>query len=263
MPSPFPGMDPYLEDPRRWPDVHTELISGIRAFLNERLLPKYYATIEERVYISDEYDPGRRVLVPDVRLLQKSSAGTLDHLHGGNAAAVAEPIEAITLIEEEIREPRVEIIDAEGQAVVAVIEVLSPTNKIHGSAGRESYERKRLDVMKSSSHFIEIDLLRDGEGFSPYEALPPHEYRVHVSRTQRRPRGLLWAIRIEQQLPPIKVPLRDGDPDASLDLQVVLSTAYDRAAYGSILNYRAAPVPPLPPEQAQWAESLLREKGLR
>lgn len=264
MPSPFPGMDPYLEDPRRWPDVHTELISGIRAFLNERLLPKYYATIEERVYISDEYDPGRRVLVPDVRLLQKSATGTISNRDAGDAAtaAVAEPIEAITLIEEEIREPRVEIIDADGQAVVAVIEVLSPSNKIHGSAGRESYDRKRLEIMHSPSHFIEIDLLREGEGFSPYEALPPHEYRVHVSRTQRRPSGLLWPIKIEQQLPPIKVPLKDADPDASLDLQVVFSSAYDRAAYGSILDYRAAPAVPLPAEQAQWAERLLRAKGL-
>jgi hypothetical protein len=265
MPSPFPGMDPYLEDPRRWPDVHTELISGIRAFLNQRLLPKYYATIEERVYISDEYDPGRRVLVPHVRLLQKSAAGTVSDRGESSVStvAVAEPVEAITLIHEEIREPRVEIIDADGQAVVAVIEVLSPTNKIHGSAGRESYDRKRLEIMHSSSHFIEIDLLRDGEGFSPYEALPPHEYRVHISRAQGRPRGLLWPIKIEQQLPPINVPLRSGDPDASLDLQAVFSAAYDRAAYGSILNYRAEPAFPLPAEQARWADRLLREKDLR
>jgi hypothetical protein len=240
-------MDPYLEDPRRWPDVHTELISGIRAFLNERLFPKYYATIEERVYISDEYDPGRRVRAAHLRLLQKQAPRVASDRARGNSA-VTEPMEATTLIHEEICEPRVEIIDADGQSVIAAIEVLSPGNKIHGSAGRKSYERKRLEIMQSPSHFIEIDLLREGEGFPPYEALPPHEYRVHLSRGQRRPRGLLWPIRIEEQLPPIKVPLRDGDPDASLDLQVVF--------------YRTAPPVPLSSEQAQWAQRLLREKGL-
>ncbi|MCK4452049.1 MAG: DUF4058 family protein [Anaerolineae bacterium] len=30
MPSPFPGMDPYLEYPVRWPDVHHSLITYIR-----------------------------------------------------------------------------------------------------------------------------------------------------------------------------------------------------------------------------------------
>ncbi|MGZ3485541.1 MAG: DUF4058 family protein, partial [Isosphaeraceae bacterium] len=42
MPSPFPGMDPYLEEPGLWPDVHHELISETRALLNTILRPKYY-----------------------------------------------------------------------------------------------------------------------------------------------------------------------------------------------------------------------------
>lgn len=41
MPSPFPGMDPYLESPDLWPDVHLELIRDIRAALNPHVLPKY------------------------------------------------------------------------------------------------------------------------------------------------------------------------------------------------------------------------------
>jgi Protein of unknown function (DUF4058) len=66
MPSPFPGMDPYLETPDLWPDVHHELMSQIRAALNPRIKPHYVARVELRVYISDEDDPGRKALVPDL-----------------------------------------------------------------------------------------------------------------------------------------------------------------------------------------------------
>jgi hypothetical protein len=37
MLSPFPGMDPYLESPAIWPDVHHEIISENRATLTPNL----------------------------------------------------------------------------------------------------------------------------------------------------------------------------------------------------------------------------------
>lgn len=271
MPSPFPGMDPYLEDPGLWPDVHHRLITVASDLLTEQLRPKYYVRIEERVYVSDGHDPGRRVIAPDIRVVSRS-AGSLRSAgaHSRRTAAetegavtVVEPLEVTTLIEDQIHEPRIEVIDREGRQVVAVIEVLSPTNKVPGARGRNSYEQKRSEIMCSSSHFIEVDLLRDGEGFPPYEALPPHDYRVHLSPAQRRPRGLIWAIRLEQRLPVIPVPLRDNDPDACLDLQEIMDATYDRAAYDLELDYRADPRPPLKSDQAQWAHRLLREKGVR
>src|SRR5271166_6063081 len=141
MPSPLPGMDPYLEEPGLWPDVHHELISETRALLNTILRPKYYVRIEERVYISDEGDSGRLVMVPDLRIaLRPGGEGSAFVRGGGTAVDIAEPIEAITLIEEEIRESYVEIVDRVERLVVTVIEVLSPTNKVAGSRGRESYE---------------------------------------------------------------------------------------------------------------------------
>ena len=92
---------------------------------------------------------------------------------GGTALAVAEPIEAITLIEEEIHESYIEIVDRVERLVVTVIEILSPTNKAAGSRGRESYETKRSDVMKSPSHLVEIDLLRRGLPIPVYGGIPP------------------------------------------------------------------------------------------
>jgi hypothetical protein len=264
MPSPFPGMDPYLEEPGLWPDVHHRLISVAGDMLTEQLRPRYYARIEERVYVSDELDPARHVIAPDLRIVSGSGRrkGT-GAITIGEAIDVAEPVEVTTLFEDEIHEPRIEVIDRLDRAVVAVIEILSPTNKVPGARGRLSYEQKRLEVMSSPSHFIEIDLLRAGEPFGPYKTLAPHDYRVHVSRVGRRPKGTLWPIRIEQRLPIIPIPLKEKDLDGSLDLQVVLETAYDRAAYDLEIDYRKDPIPPLDPPQAVWADRLLKEKGVR
>jgi hypothetical protein len=177
--------------------------------------------------------------------------------------AVAEPVVATTLIEDEIHEARVEVVDCAQRLVVTVIEVLSPTNKVAGSRGRASYEQKRNEVMNSPSHFVEIDLLRSGAAIFARETLPEHDYMVHISRNDRRPKGLIWPILLTQRLPVIPVPLKSEDPDAPLDLQQVLNTAYDRAAYDLEVDYRQEPVPPLEEPTATWAHDLLRAKSLR
>lgn len=238
MQPPFPGMDPYLEDRSLWPDVHHGLISEMQAVLNRQIRPQYHVRVEERVYISDENDPGRKAIIPEPLILK-------------------------TLIDDEIREARLEVVDTNQQAVVTVIELLSPTNKINGSRGRASYEQKRREVMNSSSHFVEIDLLREGDHLHTRELLPLAEYYVHVSRKDRRPNGYVWPIRLPQRLPVIAIPLKEGDPDAMLDLQEVLATAYERAAYDLQVNYRAEPTPRLAPEMAEWANKLLTSKGMR
>ena len=263
MQSPFPGMDPYLEDPSLWPDVHHGLISEMQAVLNRQLRPQYHVRVEERVYISDENDPGRKAIIPDLKIVELgfSDRPTTSFLEA--STAVAEPLILTTLIEDEIHEARLEVIDTNQQAVVTVIELLSPTNKINGSRGRASYEQKRREVMNSSSHFVEIDLLREGDHLHTRELLPPAEYYVHVSRKDRRPKGYVWPIRLSQRLPVIGIPLKEGDPDAKLNLQEVLATAYERAAYDLQVNYRSEPTPGLATEMAEWANALLTSKGKR
>ncbi len=264
MPSPFPGMDPYLEDPGLWPDVHHEIISETRALLGPTLRPKYYVRIEERVYISDETDVGRTVMVPDVRIGSRPGHEGSAFVPGGGAGVeVAESIEAITLMEEEIRESYIEIIDRVDRSVVTVIEVLSPTNKVPGSHGRESYDRKRLEVMNSPTSLVEIDLLRTGLSIPVYSKFAPTNTWFTSRADGTRPGGRLWPIRLSQRLPAISVPLKPEDGFVALDLQAVLNTAYDRAGYDLDLDYRADPVPPLEGEWNAWAHRLLKEKGLR
>src|SRR5262245_8450347 len=104
MPSPFPGMDPYLESPIIWPDVHVELISGIRAALNPQLRPGYVARVELRVYISDDDDPGREALVPDVRVDTTPRRKGARKPKAEPALVVTEPLIVPTLMDEEIEE---------------------------------------------------------------------------------------------------------------------------------------------------------------
>lgn len=266
MPSPFPGMDPYLETPGLWPDVHHRLITAASDFLNPQLRPKYYVRVEERVFISDENDPGRRVIAPDLlRIVARPGwEGTPAPSTGGTATLeVAQPVEVTTLIEDEIHEAFLEVIDRERRQVVTVIEVVSPTNKFPNSRGQASYQRKRQEVLRSPSHWVEIDLLRQGEPFVVHQVIPDCEYLVHVSRAAKRPGATVWPIRLHQRLPVIPIPLRPEDGDAKLDLQAVLTTVYDRAAYDLEIDYRAKTVPPLPPELAEWAQQWLQAKGLR
>ncbi len=111
MASPYPGMDPYLEDPFRWPGFHSLLAGEIMAALNRQLVPDYYANVEERVYISDETDIGRKTIIPDVRILatgRKPRGGRVKPAQSA-VALVCEPVEVTTLFDDETHERRLEI----------------------------------------------------------------------------------------------------------------------------------------------------------
>lgn len=267
MPSPFPGMDPYLEDSGLWPDVHHSLISNTQAALNAQLRPRYVVRVEERTYIADESNTELplRVRVPDVAVSDRPGwePPRIPQTTEAAAVEVAEPVIATTWFEVEIHEAFLNIIDRESRDVITVIEVLSPANKIAGSAGRRSFEEKRREVMRSSSHWVEIDLLRGTRMVPVPRGFGPYEYLVHVSPASLRPRGKLFPIRLAQRLPVIPIPLKPEDPDARLDLQAVLDSAYDRAGYDLEIDYRSEPQPPLEEPLAAWADELLRTRGAR
>jgi hypothetical protein len=262
MPSPFPGMDPYLEDPELWGDVHHGLISQTQAALNRQVRPKYVARVELRIYLEDDEDPSRRKRIPDVRVEvgKKRSNG-----HGPAPKSfreVPEPIVA-EIPFDEIEEAYLAIKHRETGALVTVIEVLSPSNKVENSAGRKSFLEKRSEVMSSDVHWVEIDLLRTGARIPSGRSFVNSDYRVLVSRSDVRWRVKYWPISVRQRLPVIGIPLMGTDPDASLDLGKILSTAYDVAAYEDSVDYTKPPEPPLNPADARWANQLLKSKGLR
>jgi hypothetical protein len=159
-------------------------------------------------------------------------------------------------------EAYLEVRDTETREVVTVIEVLSPANKCPGK-GREIYERKREKVFSSDSHLVEIDLLRSYQPLPVFGNDIEASYRILVSRANQKPLADLYLFNLPDMIPQFPLPLRGGDVEPIVDLQALLNGIYDRAAYDFRIDYTAAPVPALSEADAAWADSWLRDKGLR
>jgi hypothetical protein len=161
MPGPFPGMDPYLEDPAHWPDVHQRLITYIADTIGPPLRPRYHARIGERVYILEP----PHLFYPDVTIIrQPLTVREPAPVYAATAEAETEVVDVpvlVTLPPVEHREPYLEIVHAAGGEVVTVIEVLSPANKAPGE-GHRLYRSKQQELLDTPIHLVEIDLLSSG-----------------------------------------------------------------------------------------------------
>ncbi len=255
MPSPFPGMDPFLEG-SMWKDFHHELISEVRHQLVHLLRPKFVARVELRVFIERVETPPKAI-EPDVYVVAEPARGPRRNPRGHAAAAVAEPF-IVQLPEfEEVEEAHIAIYDAEDREVLTVIEVLSPGNKRANSAGRRAYLEKRDGVLKSWVNLVELDLLRGGERMPTESPLPPGDYFALVRRAQARSQAEVYPWRLGDPLPPVPIPLTRDDPDVIVDLADAFRTLYDRAGYDRAINYDRPVEPALAAHDANWVAAVL------
>jgi len=252
MPSPFPGMNPYVERASVWHDFHESFMPLVREILSAQVLPRYFVRIDEQMYIHERSAEERRflgrgdLLVP--ALLPPGAATVATNLVLSAPAEVGVPtVDTESLSFLEIR-------DRDRHELVTVIELLSPSNKYAGP-DREQYLAKARQLQRSSVHFVEIDLLRGGPRM-PWLDMPPCDYCVVVSRVEQRPKAGFWPIRLRDRLPEIPIPLRGGDADARLDLQEVLHRIYDAAGYAYYI-YTGPPEPPLSAADTAWAAPFL------
>ncbi len=256
MPSPFPGMDPCIESRRIWPDFHLDLAAEIRARLNARIQPGYYATAVTYVtYDVIEVAPSKpRAVSPDVSVWRTDL-----HLPTQGAMAVIDPplVQSAVPLEVPVRLARVEVREAGAETLVTAIEILSPINKRPGRE-RQKYLRKRRALLRSEVHVMELDLLRGGER-SPLEiSVPSASYYVTLARIDHRPSVDVWPIQLAARLPVLPVPLSAPDPDVPLDLGAIVQAVYERGGYATRIDYhQPVPPPPLEPEQQAWIEHLL------
>jgi Protein of unknown function (DUF4058) len=257
VPSPFPGMGPYLEHPTLWPGVHNGLIAALQLFLAPQLRPHYYVAMEERLYITE---PDQRAFVgrPDLAVVAHPEAETV--LQPAPSASLVLTVQVP--LPDEVRETYLEVRETGTDDVVTVLEILSPTNKRLGR-GRRLYEDKRMEVLASRTHLVEIDLVRAGEPMPVTGHGSASDYRILVSRGDCRPNATLYAFGVCQPIPPFSLPLKPGDQEPTVDLGRILRDLYDRASYDLRLHYTGDPDPPLPSVEAAWADQLLRQKGLR
>jgi hypothetical protein len=254
MESPFPGMDPYLEAPGLWPDVHNSLIFAIREQLQPHLSPRYIAvTTPYVIFESLEIVPTRSTVIPDVGVMERTGGGGTATL----TAIAAPPLVGQLALEVPTRYSRIEIRTVAGETLVTAIELLSPANKRPGAEGAEAYERKRRELFRSDAHLLEIDLLRAGKRPEAGIALPNEPYFAFLSRAQHRPRIYIWPMSLRAALPVVAVPLLPPDPDLPLDLTAALKRIYATARYDLRIDYLQPPPPPdLSAEDAAWVREI-------
>ena len=257
MPSPFPGMDPFIED-QKWRDFHHSIISEIRNVLMLQVRPRYVVDVEVDIYVARDDGTPVRLVIPDVSV-SRGTDWTNDR--DGGVAVATEPIVVTLPMTEPLEIAYLAIRTREGAETVTVIEVLSPTNK-STKDGRTEYLAKRNSLLRSSAHLVEIDLLRGGERLPTIEPHPAGDYFAFVSRGERRPKAEVYSWTLERPMPRIPIPLLAGDPDASLDLQSVFTTTYDRAGYDYALHYDRAIDPPLDERRTEWARQILNRKSV-
>lgn len=259
MPSPFPGMNPYLENSELWPEVHSRLIVAISDAISPQVLPKYRVAIEKRIYQVNE--ESLSVGIPDVLVINsKSDTDTSSNV--AVAEPLNKPINVNIPVPEEVIEGYLEVREVGTGEVITVIELLSPKNKL-SKEGRNAYENKRQKILGSATHLVEIDLLRSGKSMPIVGKEIPSSYRILVSRSNYRPKAELYPFELQETIPQFPLPLRAGDIEPLLDLQLLINQVYDRAGFYVAIDYTNEPAPKLSKTDTVWADNLLRQQGLR
>lgn len=258
MRPPFPGMDPWLEHPEVWPGIHSSLIASTRDELAAKVAPRYFVDIEERVYF---VEPQRRQYLgkPDVAISGFEESAPSSRSAPRASTSTVDFVETDVEVvedEDELRFRHLEIHDAATRVLVTVIEIMSPTNKLHPH-GREKYLDKRRAYFNAEVNFVEIDLLRAGKPMPTRGEAVQADYRILIARSAALPRAKLRGFGVRQLIPPIPIPLRAGESEPILDLNAVLHGVYERARYDLRIDYSTLPVPPLREEDAEWAAGIV------
>ncbi len=255
MNSPFPGMDPYLEDRSIYPGFHHSLAEEIKGRLNARLGTRYYADVELRT-VGEFVEIGEQhIIYPDVGVYESELPETMPAYEIGTAVALA-PLTRPSRKASELKLRAVHIYLLGTNRLVTTIELLSPYNKRY-SDGLSEYKDKRARLLMSTVNFVEFDLLRGGErpGAEVADPAIDTDYVLLVNRY----RGLqdrfseIWPIALNESLPLLPIPLLTPDPDVILDLNAALREIYQRGAYHKRIDYRQPlPHPPPRPLIAEW-----------
>lgn len=241
MPSPFPGMDPYLESADHWRSFHHNLATYIARYLNPLIAPKYFADVEvhtvlEETGIAMQYSTYPDTAVFDVQPELTSAASTV--------ASVAAPMERLIDLSEPFKLRTVNVYETSQRRIVTSIEILSPANKI--GEGLRLYRQKRLRMLCSDIHLLELDLLRRGERPGSELQEPPidEEYIVLLSRASgaNTRRAEIWPVSLTSSLPEVPLPLLPPEADVLLDLQHVVNQVYEDFSFELRIDYEQ-PVP--------------------
>jgi hypothetical protein len=262
MKSPFPGMDPYLEDPAFWADFHLRFINCWCEAISDQLPGSYDAKLDESVNLVQMSPEVIKLIYPDVAVTHArkrprlSSPSPSSTRNGGTM--LLEPITVEHELLEELREARIEIIHRPNRTLVTVVEMLSPFNK--SGNGFDQYRAKRAAILGKNVHLVELDLLVGGKRPTHRKPLPAGDYYAYVSNADRRPDCDIYAWTVRDPLPMLPIPLKAPDTDIHIDLGAVFRETYRRGRYERSLIYGKTPAAPLVKSDATWAKKRSAEK---
>lgn len=229
MPSPFPGMDPYLEHPKLWPAFQHQLLACLYQILLPGLVDRYRARVGTRCYVSEM------------------------------------PL-FTSIIRDEYTEEFIEIRTRTDNKLVTLLEVVSPANK-STPAGRQAYLDKRREASLQRAGVVEIDLVLQGKPTLTYsrDGLPEFDHAVSVTRATAPDRYEIYTATIQKRLPKFKLPLAPDDRDALLDLHAAFTRAYDLGGFAQQINYKNPPPADVPLTDANiaWIDEMLKQTKMR
>jgi Protein of unknown function (DUF4058) len=253
--SPFPGVDPYVEAQGYRQDFHTRFITYACDALNDVLPAGHVAQLGEELRLAEMPVRTRKSVLPDVTIVGKEHRTRRRMAPAGEAtgAVVIEPV-MLPLPSRymEVRDAWIEIRHGTHRKQIAMIQVLSPTNK--AGAGFAEYQARRGKLIRQRIHLVELDFLLRGERLPMERTLPVGDFYALVSRSERRPESAVYAWTINEPLPSIPIPLSRPDPDVILDLGSVFATAYERGRYAKLIDYSIPPSAVKKPADRAWVE---------
>lgn|SRR5487761_1150139 len=240
MKSPFPGMDPFLEQPAYWSDFHATFINYWREAIADLLPPAYEAALGERVYLVETGPDAHKLGYPDVAVTHEQSPPPARPAPVV-AAATLEPVTVPLTMLEGPRETYIEILHQPERSLVAALELLSPANK--EPPRRVEYLAKRRALLLQNVHLVELDLLLSGRRLPFQDRLPAGHYYYFLARAEERPDCQVYHWSLRGVLPTLPVPLRHPDADILVNLATVFATVYERGKFFRRVDYNGA-IPP-------------------
>ena len=227
MASPFPGMDPYLENEDLWPEFHHQFVTCLYQILLPGLVDRYRARMSQRRYVTEQ-------------------------------------ALFTTVVRQEREEEYIEVRQRGEGRLVTLVDVVSPSNKTT-SAGRTAYLETRKEGRLAGANLVEIDLVLQGQVMLDYprETLPDWDYAVTVTRAARPERFEVYTATLEKRLPRFKLPLASDDRDTWMDLCAAFSRCYEQGGFSAKIDYHRDPCTTLSPEERSWLDDLLKQQKLR
>jgi hypothetical protein len=227
MPSPFPGMDPFLEDEKIWPAFHHQLVTCLYQILLPGLVDRYRARLGQRQYATEQ------ALFTSV-------------------------------VREEHSEEYIEVRRRNDGRMITLVEVVSPINKTT-TTGRKAYLEKRQEFKTAGASLVEIDLVLQGQPTLEYsrDGLPDWDYAVTVTRATQPDRHEIYTATLQKRLPRFRMPLAADDRDTVLDLQAAFARCFDQGNFAGKIDYRRDTPAALAEDDRRWVQEHLKQQKLR